>query len=198
MQSDNKILFRGITIQLVPYSTKYWESVALWYFNSDYSDMFRQYNRVFTEDDFKIYDKLIQGEVFIIHSLKDNQVLGMIQVIPCPKKNKAGYIGLVINKEVQGKHISNEATFLLLDYLFNKQGYNKVIVEILESNEGLRKTLEKTGWYKEGKLLQECFLNGKFQNELRYSMSAYYFNKIKDKILKEYNLWVDSSNQQHK
>lgn len=192
MQPENKMLFRGLTIQLLPYSSKYWETLAKWYYNNDYSDMFRQFNRVLTEDDFKIYNTIIQGEVFMIHSLEDNSIIGMIQSIPCFKKNKASFIGLVIDTSARGKHISNEAMYIFLDYLFNKHGLNKVIVEILESNSSLKSVLDKTGWYREGKLLQECFIDGKYQNELRYSMSAYYFNKNKDKYLKEYTLWVHS------
>ena len=197
MQPDNKMMLRGQRVQLVPFCSKYWENIAKWFYDTDYKEFFRQFTRTLTEDDFKVYDKLIQAEVFIIHSLKDNNIMGFLQLVPCSKKNKAGYLGLLIDKSSQDIRISNEVTYLILDYLFNRQGYNKVIIEILESNEGLRKTLEKTGFYKEGKLLQECFMDGKFCNELRYSMSAYYFNKNKDNFLKGYNLWVESLNQQH-
>lgn len=188
-------MLRGQTTQLCPFSSKYWESLAKWYYNIDYNNMFRQYTRMFTEDDFKAYDKVVGGEVFMIHSLADSLVIGMIQIIPCYKKNKGGYLGLIIDKAHQNKHIPHEVTFLLLDYLFNRQGYNKVIVEILESDEGLKKTLEKTGWYKEGKLLQECFIDGKFQNELRYSISSYYFNKIRDKTLQEYKNFITTKQE---
>jgi len=192
---DNQIMLKGITIQLLPFESKHWTNIAQWFYNLDYKEFFRQFTGMLTEDNFKNYSKLISGEVFMVHSLVDNKVIGMAQLIPCYKKNKAAYIGILIDKESQGKHLTNEIMLILMDYIFNRQGYNKIIIEILESNNSLKRCLEKTSFFKEGKMLQECFLDGKYQNELRFSMSAYYFNKFKDKWTQEYKLWVDSSNK---
>ena len=192
---DNQTILRGDTVQLLPFNCKYWEIIAHWFFSIDYRNMFRQFTRILSEEDFKQYDRVISGEVFIIHSLKDERILGMVQAVPGCKKNKACYLGMVIDVDCRGKHIPHESTMLILEHLFNRQGYNKVIVEILESEEGLKKALEKTGWYKEGKMLQECFMGGKYLNELRYSMSAYYYNKNKAKSLQEYRSWAVSSVQ---
>ncbi len=189
---DNKIMLKGTTIQLLPFESKYWTNIAQWFYNEDYKGFFRQFTRMFTEADFQNYNNVIGGEVFMAHSLTDNSVIGLAQLVPCFKKNKACYIGIIIDKEQQNKRLTNEVMIILMDYIFNRQGYNKVIIEILESNESLKRCLEKTGFFREGKMLQECFMNGKFQNELRYSMSAYYYNKNKDKWTQEYKSWVDS------
>ena len=192
MEMSNQKL-KGLRVQLLPFSSKYWETIAKWAYNNDYKDFFRQFPRALTEEDLMNYDKVVGGEVFIVHSLKDNSAVGMVQVIPCYKKNKGGFIGIIVDNSAQKSKIQAEINYLIMDHLFNTQGYNKIIIKILESRSDLKKHLDQTGFYREGKLLQECFLDGKFQNELRYSMSAYYFNKNKDKWLKEFKLWVDSS-----
>ncbi len=192
MVTTSNRMFKGHTIQLLPFNSKYWECVARWFYQDEYKGFFRQFTKMLNEEDFKQYPRVVMGEVFIIHSLTTEVPIGMIQCIPDCKKNKAGHLGLLVDCEAQGKHIPTEAMILTMDYLFNRQGYNKVVLEILESNESLKNTLDKSGWYREGKLLQECFIDGRFQNELRYCMTAKYFNKNKDQAMKEYIQWADS------
>jgi len=100
---DNQIMLKGITIQLLPFESKHWTNIAQWFYNLDYKEFFRQFTGMLTEDNFKNYSKLISGEVFMVHSLVDNKVIGMAQLIPCYKKNKAAYIGILIDKRVPRK-----------------------------------------------------------------------------------------------
>jgi len=189
---DNNTLLKGTSVQLLPFETKHWSDIARWFYDKDYKEFFRQFTKVLTEEDFQNYPKAVGGTIFMVHSLLDNNIIGLVQVIPCFKKNKGAYIGVIIDKASQKKHLPSEVMLILLDHLFNRDGYNKVVIEILESNEGLKRVLEKTGFYKEGKLLQECFMDGRFRNELRYSMSNYYFNKFKSKLEQEYKQWAHS------
>ena len=186
----NQTLFKGPTIQLLPYSSKYWECVAQWFYNKDYEEFFRGYHKALNEEEFKHLPELIRGEVFIAHSLVDNSIVGMIHVIPSGKSNRACYLGLLVDTTSRKKRIPSEMLILVMEYLFNKQGYNKVILEILESNDSLRRSVESAGFYREGKLLQDCFFNGRYQNELRYSMTARHFNKIKDKSIQDYTDFI--------
>lgn len=189
---SNQIL-KGNRVQLLPYDGKYWESVAKWFYDVDYKPFFRHFSKVFNEEELKAFDRVLGSEVFLIHTSDSSVPVGLISITSSIKKNKSCLMGTIIDKSIQKEGIAAEATCLILDYLFNWQGYNKVVVEILESASDIRKTLEKSGWYKEGKLLQECYMDGKFLNELRYSMSSFYYNKNKTRFLKEFQSWVDSS-----
>ncbi len=173
---ETKTMLQGENIQLLPFSSKYWSNVAAWFYDKEYSEMYRQSTRMLSEEDFKQYSRVMGGEVFMIHLLDSEKPIGMVQVIPSDKKNKAGYIGLIIDKEHQSKRLPTEVFLIFFDYLFNRQGYNKIIIEILENNTSLKNSIAANGFYREGKLIQECFIEGRYVNELRYSMTAYYFN----------------------
>jgi len=192
METENTVL-RGIRIQLVPFSVKHWKDVASFMYNDTYKDFFRQYPRVFNEEELQNYPRMVGGDVFMAYSIESNKLVGMAQVVPSDKNNKGCFLGAIVCKEEQKNRVGQEINYVLMEYLFNKQGYNKVIVEILESATHLKRGFESSGWYKEGKLLQECFIDGKYQNELRFSMSSYYFNKNIGKFKREHKSWVDSS-----
>lgn len=179
---SNQIL-KGKRVQLLPYDGKYWESVAKWFYDVEYKPFFRHFSKVFNEEELKAFDRMVGAEVFLIHVPDNPSPVGLIEVFPSNKKNKACFLGTLVDKEFQRKGIAEESVILLLDYLFNWCGYNKAVIEVLESAAHIRKTVERLGCYKEGKLLQECYMDGKYQNEIRYSMSAFYFNKNKSKLL---------------
>jgi RimJ/RimL family protein N-acetyltransferase len=106
--------------------------------------------------------------------------VGLIQISPDCKTNRAFYIGLLIDEKYQKNRYPLEAFISIFDYCFNRLGYRKAIVEIVESHEGLKRIITENGFTYEGRLTQECFMNGAFVDELRYSMfDIEYNNKFK-------------------
>ena len=68
---------------------------------------------------------------------------------------------------------------LILDYAFLKLGYDKAIVEVLESNERLNNMILKGGFEFEAKLEREAKINGEFQDVIRYKMFKDKYRKIR-------------------
>lgn len=189
------MLLAGDTLQLTPYRAEEWQFLANWFYDANYKDMFRHSPRALRKEEFERYPQLINGEVFLLNLKTTNEVIGMIQLIPDHKTNRGFFMGLIIDKKHQGCRYPTEATYILLDYAFNRLGYRKAVMEVLKDNEPLNKTLELTGFIKEGTLVGEAFLNGKFVDEVRYCMFASYFNRKAQEELKKRNVWVDSSKQ---
>ena len=113
----------------------------------------------------------------MIQHKKQNEICGLIQFSPDAKTNRAFYAGLIIDEMFQGGRFPLEAYTCFFNYAFNRLGYRKAILEILESHESLKRIVTENGFLFEGKLMGECFVDGKFVNELRYCMLDSFFNK---------------------
>ncbi len=171
------MFLRGKNIQLIPFTEANWGNLACWYYDEQYKGLFRQYSRAFSETDMRNYPKVVGGEVFMIHLVSTGEVIGMCQFTPDWKKNRAAYTGCLIDVKFQGNRYQNEVYALFYNYLFNTLGFKKIIVEVLESNASLKKAAIACGFLFEGTLYRECFMDGQFHNELRYSMSDEFFNR---------------------
>ena len=190
------MLLSGPTLQLIPYAPEYWNYLAKWFYDGNYDRMFRHQPRALTQYDFEHYTQLIQGQPFMIIKQDTKEVIGLIQMIPDCKTNRAFYLGLLIDSQYQGARWPTEATAILGNYAFNRLGYRKMIIEIVSGDTNLSQTLIKTGFTKEGTLKEEVFMNGKFVDEDRYSMLADDFiNIFKDEAMKGRATWVASLKQ---
>ncbi len=189
------MLLSGSHLQLVPYTEKDWEFLAKWFYDEQYRSFFRHIPKALSQQELGQYAKVIGGDVFLISLPKENQVVGLIQLIPDTKTNRAFYVGLLVDEQHQNQRYPTEAITILFDYAFNRLGYRKAIIEVLESDIRLNKTLTATGFLKEGSLVGEAFVDGKFVNEIRYCMLQSYFNKHKDEELRKKELWAQSLNQ---
>jgi RimJ/RimL family protein N-acetyltransferase len=179
-------------LQLVPFTPDKWAVLASWFYDEKYNNLFRHYPRALGQVDFENYPRLINGEVFLIY-LKDSlDIVGMCQMIPDTKTNRAFYIGTVINAEYQKNRIPTEAVIIIMDYAFNRLGFKKCIIETLSSDIGLNKNLELTGFTKEGVFEKEVFIKGKFEDENRYAMADEVFNAVNKEVLNGVYLWADS------
>ncbi len=171
------MLLETKNLQLLPFDTTDWQDIARWFYDLDYSGFFRHQPKILKPADFQNYPQITRSDVFIAREKSTNKTVGMVQLIADGKSNRAFYVGVIVDKEFQGHKYPAEMLFLMGDYCFNRMGYRKAIMEILESNTSLKRTIVENGWLFEGKLIGECFRDGQFVNELRYCMMESYFNK---------------------
>lgn len=169
------MLLKGPNLQLIPYEKKNWQLLATWFYDDQYKDMWRHSPKAWGQLEFENYPQLISGEVFIV--FEKTEPVGFIQMIPDCKTNRGVFVGILLDKSVQDKHYTHETFVVLFDYIFNRLGYRKVIVEILESKDTFKKALLKSGFILEGTLMGEAFIDGVFVNEVRLCMTSAFFNK---------------------
>jgi len=67
----------------------------------------------------------------------------------------------------RGKGLGQESMTLLLDYAFHGLGLNKVYLHVDEENINAQKMYEKLGFVREGILVAEYFIQGRFRTILR-------------------------------
>lgn len=73
---------------------------------------------------------------------------------------------LIGEKAYWGKGFATEAMHLLIDFMFNERGMNRIVANVLEHNTASIKMHEKCGYKKEGLLRQSIYKNGRFQNQV--------------------------------
>lgn len=174
-------------VKLIPYTEHYVPVLWNWYNDKTYQDFFRQNTKLFTPQDFINYSQLVGGTVLLAFdkSSESESIVGLVNLVADSKKNNGFYLALLVDKKYQNNRLSNDVSIAAMDYAFNSLNYQKCIVEVLERNVGLNKTLEKTGFTLEGLLEKECFQNGEFLNEKRWVMFKDKFNEVNKKVLED-------------
>ncbi len=186
------MLLSSKRLQLVPYTPDQWQWLAKWFFDEKYNNLFRHYPHIMGKTEFENYPKILQGDVFLIYLKDSTEVVGMSQIVPDSKTNRGFYYGTIIEEEYQRNRFPSESMTIVMDYAFNRLGFQKCIVETLSSHFSLNKNLEVVGFTKEGVLEKEAFINGQFVDENRYAMSAEVFNKLNKEVLDGVYKWADS------
>lgn len=171
------MLLKGPNIQLVPYVSAYWASLAQWFYDSNYKNMWRHHARAWGQKEFENYPQIIGGEVFLIIKEGIANPIGFVQMIPDTKTNRGFFVGILLDKSFRELHLTHEAFVILFNYAFNRLGYRKAIIEIVNSATGFKKGLQIAGFMHEGTLFGDAFIDGEFIDEARYSMTSHYFNK---------------------
>lgn len=180
------MILRGKNLRLVPYTPADWELLARWVYDVDYGFMWRHHPKPLTPAEIQNYNALIGGEAFLILNIETGEPVGLAQAIPDEKNNRGFYGGLLIDKKFQKRNYPLEAYTILFDYMFNRQNYRKAIVEVLSQHKSLLQIVNQNGFLHEGTLRGDCFWDGEYVDEERYSMTATFYNKKFKGVLNEW------------
>ena len=74
--------------------------------------------------------------------------------------------------EHQGEGYCTAATGLLCEYAFGERRLNKLRADVLATNDGSRRVLEKLGFVEEGLLREEKYVYGEYADVHRYGLLA--------------------------
>ncbi len=77
---------------------------------------------------------------------------------------------LIGEKDAWSKGYGSEAMLLLLDWLFNDRGINRVWLEVYASNTRAQRAYEKVGFVREGTLRERWFMDGAWHDAHIYSI----------------------------
>lgn len=109
--------------------------------------------------------------LFAIVGNDDGRMIGTIGVHEHDTHLNLGRLGLLIFSGTdRGRGYGNEATQLLLEYLFTQLRLNKVIVVVFATNTRMQHHWTNLGFHQEGVLREEYLLNGNYQNLVRFSL----------------------------
>lgn len=106
--------------------------------------------------------------------LKDgDRHIGAVGLHELRWKDRAAVLGIIIGEQdCWGQGYGTEATRLLLRYAFTTLNLNRVELGVFAFNERAVRTYEKCGFVREGVRRQWAFINGRYIDELVYSVLA--------------------------
>lgn len=86
------------------------------------------------------------------------------------KQPGVGEIGIWLHPDFHGEGYGTEACDLLLQYAFNELGYDRVMTRAFESNMASQRVWEKLGFTEEGRLRNQRFQDGEYEDVLVYGL----------------------------
>ncbi len=101
----------------------------------------------------------------------DGQIIGQTRLNRLDEldKNAAYSIGF-FSSDFCGKGLGGQITKLVLKFAFEQLKLHKVYLRVLEYNKSAIKCYQKCGFQKDGVLRENCFINGKWENDILMSI----------------------------
>ncbi len=120
---------------------------------------------------FRDYKKNEESDVFAIKLFDSNQIIGIAGFDDIVKENKVATLFIGIgNKDVRGRGYGKEALNLLLEYGFNKLGFHRIQLNVLEFNMAAISLYEKAGFKREGTYREFVLRDDKRYDLLLYGL----------------------------
>lgn len=118
---------------------------------------------------------------------RDGQLCGMVSVYHIDDKNKKCEWGrFVVQSSVKG--VGSAVEFMVLDFVFNVLGMNKLYCEVFEDNAHVVQMHEKFGFMVEGRLRNHILKGGRFHDVVSLSMLKSEWEQVRprfDKIFSD-------------
>lgn len=110
--------------------------------------------------------------VFAIRRIIDNQFIGEIILYDLNPKNRAAGVGYFTGANYRQQGYTQEGLWLLLNYLFQEVGLNKIMADTGAFNQASIALLKSLGFQQDGCLRQHQLLNGVLHDQLLFSLLA--------------------------
>jgi ribosomal-protein-alanine N-acetyltransferase len=110
--------------------------------------------------------------VFAIRRIIDVQFIGEISLSNFNSKNRSLAIGYFTGVEYRQQGYTKEGLWILLNYLFEVVGLNKVMADTGVFNQASISLLKSLGFQQDGCLRQHQLLDGTLHNQLLFSVLA--------------------------
>jgi RimJ/RimL family protein N-acetyltransferase len=103
--------------------------------------------------------------------LQDGTIIGDVALQDIEWKNRSCSIGLGIAKiTYRSKGYGTEAVRIILDHGFNNLGLERITANTLEQNKGAQHSLEKVGFFLEGRERKAVYFAGRKWDRLNYGV----------------------------
>lgn len=120
---------------------------------------------------FEDYKKNEESIVFAIKLFSEGKIIGVAGFDDIIKENKVATLFIGIgSKDLRGRGYGGEALNMLLDYGFNKLGFYRIQLNVLEFNVIAIALYEKAGFTKEGTLREFVLRDGRRYNLYIYGL----------------------------
>ena len=110
---------------------------------------------------------------------EDDRYIGNVSITNINKINRYGCSKILIgDRACWERGIGTEAYNQLLEYAFNERGFHRIEARVLEENKASVKMHQKCGYQMEGILRESVFKNGRWQNQIVFSILENEFRQL--------------------
>lgn len=120
------------------------------------------------------YDNLAKSQdevAFTVWTKEDCRLIGDCAIYNINFPDRKAEIGYGLgNPNDYRKGYGSEIVSLLCQYGFKELNLHRIYATIIEGNVGSQKILEKNGFFLEGRLREDSYVEGKYLNNLQYGI----------------------------
>lgn len=128
------------------------------------------------------YDRIKRSKtdlMFAVVTKNKKRHIGNIKLGNINYIHRYADLGIMIGeKSFLGKGYGREATYLLLEYAFNRLNLNKVILGVYSDHKMAIRSYRKAGFKVEGRIKGLLYLEGKYVDKIIMGISKKEFNKL--------------------
>ncbi len=180
----------GEKVYLSPISADSIELFTKWMNDFGVTDYTARSQFVFSYEAEKAwFDNKVKSKDYMLSivTLKDDEVVGNIELQSIDSVNREATLGILIGEEKnRNKGYGTEAISLLLDYGFNYLNLNNISLTVLACNDRAKRCYEKVGLKEFGRKRKCKFVNGKYYDLIYMDILSEEFKEeyIKNKNVK--------------
>lgn len=124
--------------------------------------------------------------IFAIVDLNNDKLIGNCSIMNISQKDRIAEVGIFIGEENNRSNgYGAEALKLLLDYGFNYQNLNNIMLTVMSFNERAIKCYKKVGFKEFGRRRECYFLNGKYYDRIYMDILA---NEFEEDYIRNKNI----------
>ncbi|MCA2016668.1 spermidine N1-acetyltransferase [Vibrio tritonius] len=120
----------------------------------------------------ELYNKHIHDNAerrFVVEN-GNKELVGLVELIEINYIHRSAEFQIIIAPDYQGKGYATTLINKALDYSFTILNLHKIYLHVAVENEKAVHLYEKCGFIEEGHLVQEFFINGRYQDVIRMYM----------------------------
>jgi RimJ/RimL family protein N-acetyltransferase len=168
------------TIRILAKNEQIWEFTKGLLINDSFNQQFDAYIKTAMDN-----QALSGQQAFVIRQRSDDSIIGMTrfyEIEPKDRRLAIGYTWYI--PPVWGTRYNKECKLLLLQYVFETLGFNRVEFHVAHQNIRSQKAIEKIGGVKEGVLRKHGYRNdGSFRDKIIYGILSEEWPGKKEKLL---------------
>lgn len=172
----------GRFVQLVPFEKSHGAAVFSWFYDYQYRFFFREFDQQLSLEQCSHFDQIMQSSGVQLWTLMDvanpAEPIGLVTTMWLKKRAGVSRVGILLDTKSQHRSWCIETFIIVCDFLFNHSNCRKVVVECLASDQHIRRISEKGGFVFEATLQQEAFVDGVYQDEVRYFLTPEIYDQM--------------------
>lgn len=144
-----------------------------WYHSGEYEDFFGNISEL-------TIDTINQMQPFfymVVNPQDINEIYGLCSMTSIEERNRNLYLGIMVDKQYQGKSMFREVLKLMIYFIMNSMNMYKVIGRIRQSSSKWIERIKEFGFIEEGTLRKHVYSHGEFHDMVIVSMLKGEFNK---------------------